>query len=737
MYLIKYTILSLNVIFAVTALSFTPAFAEPIGKQDCVQPVSTNPGAIQKEGCAGGDDPNMGGGTAPMRGGSQPQYCGGSQSLTEGATPNTAGGTAPPSVFERFIINGTSSVSTDIRQFGYELFERPPATFAPVGGVPVGPDYVVGPGDELRVAVWGTVEGQWNVVVDRDGNITLPRLGVLGVTGLTFGELKELLRREFSRYYTGFEMNLSMGALRTIRVYVVGGARRPGAYTVSGLSTLVNALFEAGGPSKTGTLRDIQVKRNGNTVVHFDMYDFLLRGDRTKDVRLMPEDVLFMPAIGPLAGIAGNVKRPAIYELKGEARLLDLIGMAGGLTAAAFKGRVQVLRVEDHSFRAVFEADLIGMEERPEKNFPLQDGDLVKVFPVVESKSTVTLTGAVAVPGEYGISPGVTRLRDVVSQAGGILYYAAYDAELTRVKVAQSGPSTERLVIDLSKVMQDDPAHNITLEVNDYIFVRTVPEWKLYMTVTVKGEVRYPGRYTIKKGERLSSLIERAGGYTDRAYLRGAVFTRESVRELQQRHLDEMVGRLELELLGRGSVEISEALSPEEATIKESELKQKKDFMEKLRAVRAGGRLALRLDAPGKLKGTAYDVELEEGDALVIPPNPESVQVLGAVYNQSAFIYKSRSFSRYVKSAGGYTENADSGRVYILKADGTAQRVGGGLAWDRDSKRWELGGGAIEPGDTVVVPEKLEKVAWLREIRDITQILYQIAVTAGVLIVAF
>ncbi len=729
MHLVKYAILRFNIILAGMVLLFAPAFAEPIGKQHFgVQPVSANPGALQ-----GVSDPRHFGVSDPRHfkegATSADSVRGGSQSME--------GGTAPLSVFEKFIVNGTSLVSTDIRQFGYELFDGPPATFAPVDGVPVGPDYVVGPGDELRVAVWGTVEGQWNVVVDRDGNITLPRLGVLGVTGLTFGELKELLRREFSRYYTGFEMNLSMGALRTIRVYVVGNARRPGAYTVSGLSTLVNALFEAGGPSKTGTLRDIQVKRNGNTVVHFDMYDFLLRGDRTKDVRLMPEDVLFIPAVGPLAGIAGNVKRPAIYELKGEARLLDLIGMAGGLTAIAFEGRVQVLRVEDHKFRAVFEADLIDVERRPEKNFPLQDGDLVKVFPVVESKSTVTLTGAVAVPGEYGISPDVTRMRDVISQAGGLLYYAAYDAELTRVGVTQSGPSTERLVIDLSKAMEGDPAHNITLKVNDYIFVRAVPEWTLYTTVAIKGEVRYPGTYTIKKGERLSSLIERAGGYTDRAYLRGAVFTRESVRELQQRHLDEMVERLEVELLSRGAVEVSKALTPEEASIKESELKQKKDFMERLRAVKASGRLVLRLDAPEKLRGAAYDVELEDGDALIVPPNPESGQDIGAVFNQSAFIYKGGSFSGYVKLAGGYTGNADSGRVYILKADGTAQRVGGGLAWDKDSKRWLLGGTEVEPGDTVVVPEKLEKIAWLREIKDITQILYQIAVTAGVLIVAF
>jgi len=645
-----------------------------------------------------------------------------------------------PSEFEHFIAGKVPlTVSVDIRQFGYDLFRKPPSTFAPVDNIPVGPDYVLGPGDEIRITIWGKIEGQWNVVVDRDGNVSLPKVGILGVTGLTFKELKELLHKEFSKYYTGFEMNVSMGPLRTIRVYVVGNAERPGAYTVSSLSTLVNALFEAGGPSKTGTMRDIQVKRNDKTIVHFDMYDLLLKGDKTKDIRLMPEDVIFIPHVGTLVGIAGNVRNPAIYELKGETRLFDLIQMAGGLTSVAFKGRVQVQRIEDHQFRTIFEGDLIEIEKNPEKNFAIRDGDLVKVFSVVETKNTIIITGAVANPGEYGVTPGVTKVRDVISLSGGLLYYASNQAEITRIKVTQAGPQTERLSVDLSKAMEDDPKHNVPLEINDYLFVRTVPEWELYRTVTISGEVKFPGTYTIKKGERLSSLIERAGGYTDSAYLRGAVFTRERVRELQQRQLDEMVERLERELLGRGAAETAVALSPEEAKTKGYEIKQKRDFAAALKGVKAKGRMAIILNQPELLKKTPYDVELEEGDSLFVPSNPQSIQVIGSVYNQTAFVYdKDKGYSRYIDLAGGYTENADKKRVYILKADGTAVRPQGGflgISWS--SGRWEFGGRELDPGDTIVVPEKLERIAWMREIRDITQILYQIAVTAGVLIVAF
>jgi polysaccharide export outer membrane protein len=627
-------------------------------------------------------------------------------------------------VREAFRIAGIKSplfISDDVRQFGYDLFRNPPSTFAPANEVPVGPDYVLGPGDEIIITVWGKIEGQWDVAVNRDGTVSLPKIGVLGVTGLTFEELKELLHKELSKYYTGFQMSVSMGALRTIKVYVVGSARFPGAYTVSSLSTLVSALFEAGGPAKTGSMRDIELKRNGETVVHFDMYDFLLKGDKTKDARLMPEDVIFIPAIGPVAAIKGSVNRPAIYELKGDTTVSELIDMAGGLSDIAFRGRAQIERIVDNSRQSVLESFI---DEA--RDVRLKPGDIVRVFAIVQDRRVVRLSGAVQREGEYGLKPGMT-VRDLVAIAGGLKYYA-YDreAELTRVSVTEEGPVTEKVTINLKKALEGDAENNIALKEEDYLFIRTVPEWRLYQTVSVMGEVRFPGVFTIKKGERLSSIIERAGGYTENAYLRGSVFTRSRVQVLQQRQLDEMVDRLERELLGAGTAEVAAAFSAEEAKIKEFELKQKREFIEKLKTVRAKGRMVLELDTPEKLRGTIYDIELEEGDSLYIPSNPGSVQVVGSVYNQTAFVYDDeKGYSDYVDLAGGYTENADKKRAYILKTDGTAVRAS------------SVARGNMEPGDTVVVPEKLERVAWLRATKDITQILYQIAVSAGVLIVAF
>lgn len=641
-------------------------------------------------------------------------------------------------VFNMLGIKNPFAVSTSLKQFGYDLFRQPPSTFAPVENVPVGHDYVIGPGDELRIAIWGKVEGQWTVAVDRDGNINIPKLGILGVTGLTFRELKDVIHKEFSKYFTGFEMNISMGSLKTIRVYVVGNAERPGAYTVSSLSTLINALFEAGGPSKTGTMRDIQVKRNGATVVSFDMYDFLLRGDKTKDVRLMSEDVIFIPPVGHLAAIAGSVKNPAIYELKNETTISKLIDMAGGLSTVAFTGRIQIERIIDNQRQIVFESDYTPVKDA---QMVLKSGDILKIFQIVQDRHTVKISGAVHREGEYGFTAGMS-LKDLVSMSGGLKYYAYnQNAELTRINITNDGPKTEKIILNLEKALNGDADNNISLQKNDYLFVRSIPEWKLYETVSIQGEVKFPGTYAIKKSEQLSSLIERAGGYTDNAHLRGALFTRERVRELQQLSIEEMIKRLERDLFAEGSLQVSTALSREEIEAKKVEIAQKQKFIEELKTVKATGRLTIRLAHIRLLKGSEYDIELEEGDSLVIPTKNAVVNVAGSVMSPGSFVYSPRlDYKDYIKMAGSYSKYADTGNVYVLKVDGSARQLSSGLlGWNPFKSRWEMAAFGedikeIEPGDSIVVPDKLERVAWLRDIKDLTQILMQMAVTAGVIL---
>jgi protein involved in polysaccharide export with SLBB domain len=561
---------------------------------------------------------------------------------------------------------------------------------------------------------------------------------MISVAGLTFKEAKEVIQKEYSKYFSGFEMNVSLGALRTITVYVVGNVQWPGSYSISSLSTIVNALFAAGGPSKSGSMRDIQVKRNGEEVVHFDLYDLLLKGDKTNDIRLMPQDVVFVPPIGPVAAVAGSVNIPALYELKSESKISQLIEMAGGVNPVAFEGRIQVERIVDGTRQIVFESDL---EKIRDQGISLRSGDIVKVYQVVSDKRVVRVSGAVQREGEYGFTPGMT-VRDLMLLTGGPKFYTNLkEAELTRVTVTDEGPKTDKIIVNLEKAIAGEPGQNLPLRENDYLFVRTVPEWKLYQTVTISGEVKYPGTYTIQKGEKLSSLIKRAGGFTDRAYLKGAVFTRERVRQIQQRQLDEIADRLEREMASIGALGVATATTSEEAGIKKSEIGQMRGFLEAVRKAKAKGRLVVPIADIGKRTGAPEYIELEEGDSLFIPADPQSIQVSGSVFNQTAFLYDAdKDISGYIKLAGGYTENADKKRLYVLKVDGTAVRPESGISsffWSDSSGGWESGSRHLDPGDTIVVPENLERIAWMRNIKDITQILYQIAVTAGVLIVAF
>jgi len=646
----------------------------------------------------------------------------------------------PDRISESFRLLGIASpysISTDLKHFGFDLFQQGRTGFQATNRLPVGPDYILGPGDELRITVWGKVEGAWNIQIDRDGTVRLPKAGVVAVGGLTFEQAREVLRKEFSRYYTGFEMNVTLGALRTMTVYVVGNARQPGAYTVSSLATMINVLIQAGGPTKTGSLRGIQIRRGGETVARFDLYDFLLRGDKSGDQHLLPEDVIFIPPVGPVAAIAGNVNTPGLYELKDERTVSQLVALAGGLNTVAFRGRLQIERIMDNNRQIVFESDL---EESKEKEVDIRSGDILKVFQVVKDKRTVRIVGAVQRDGEYGFRSGMT-VKDLIALSGGTKYYAYLkEAELTRLSLTEQGPKVEKVTIDLEKALAGDPGANVAMQENDQLSIRTIPEWRMYSQVTLQGELRYPGIYTVRKGEKLSSLIERAGGFTGNAYPRGAMFTRESVRELQQKRLEESIERLDRELTLRGSAALSTAATPEELKAKEGEIKQAREFLEKLKTVRATGRVVLDIASPEAMKNSIYDIELENGDTLYVPENPRTLQTLGAVFNQTAFVYDgTKGVEDYVEKAGGYTEFADKDRVYVLKVNGSAVRP--------ESKRFFIFSGSpeetrdgkplLEPGDSIVVPEKLERIAWIRETKDITQILFQVAVSAGVVIALF
>ena len=614
-------------------------------------------------------------------------------------------------------------------RYGMSFFRQPASTYAPLDSVPVTAGYLLGPDDELVITLWGMVEENFNVTINRDGMAHVPHIGATRLAGYTLDEAKRILRAAFDRYFTDYQMNVSMGGLRSVTVYVTGDVRRPGAYTVSSFATLVNALLASGGPSNAGTLRRVELKRGGKTIVEFDMYDLLLKGDKTKDIRLLPEDVIFVPPVGPLVGLAGELRRPGVYELKGKTRVQDLLWLAGGISGQTFKGRVQYYKIHDRYYRTVSEGSLDGLAGNL-----LSDGDVLRLFPVVDIPTIVKIGGPVGRPGTYGVVPGVTRVSELIAQAGGLLVTASNRAELTRVTPTLDGPVTQRFEIDLPAALRGDPSNDLVLQLDDYLFVRVIPEWESQRMVSVTGEVLHPGTYAVVKGERLSDLLRRCGGFTSRASVRGAVFTRLRVAVEQRKELNRVADQMERDML-ESERELAATQASPGAYAEES--KRRRQLIESLRSIDVLGRVVVKLDVPEALSGTPWDVELENGDALRVPEIPSTVEVMGAVYAASSHVYNPRmGIDDYVNTAGGYLRSAHKRMLYLLKADGTIVRLTRGSSL-LSKRKWTPSKGfsaVVEPGDTIVAPVKYSNRQSFESFRDAVDIIYKVAVAVGVIL---
>ena len=315
----------------------------------------------------------------------------------------------PPTEFQQMIANSTGKT---LPIYGAHLFRNPPSTFAPLNMVPVTPDYVVGPGDELLIQTWGQVTLNSRFTVDRSGSIYIPQVGTLHVSGLKFAQVQDYLKEQMGRVFRNFDLNVNMGQLRSIQVFVVGQARQPGSYTISSLSTLVTAIFSTGGPAPQGSMRHIQLKRAGKVIVDFDLYDLLEHGDKTNDAQLLPGDVIYIPPVGPQVAVAGSVNAPAIYELKSatDSTVGDVLELAAGLTNVASGEKIRLERVDERRLRSISEVAL----DAQGRATVLRDGDLLELVAVVNQyKDAVTLRGNVANPGRYTWKPGM-RVRDLI-----------------------------------------------------------------------------------------------------------------------------------------------------------------------------------------------------------------------------------------------------------------------------------------------------------------------------------
>jgi polysaccharide export outer membrane protein len=691
--------------------------------------------------------------------------------------------------------------------FGYDVFSQAkPSTFAPSDFVSVPADYPINSGDEIVLMVWGRINEESRLRVSRNGTINLPRIGPVSVAGLPFELVqKNILDRVCA--IEGVHASVSMGQLRSIGIYIVGEVSVPGFYTISSLSNVTNALFAAGGPTKRGSLRNIQLKRNGRLVASIDYYDFLLSGSDRSGLRLQSGDVIYIPIVQSMAAIAGNVRRSALYELKGTTSLSELVRLAGGVTPAGWMNRMQVERFSNNQFQSVLDISSENKDRFP--SFEIQDGDIVKIFPVLEKdKNAVYLSGNVLRPGKYEFKRGMRvgdlipdyrsllpetyfnygiilrqnsetfintlfpfnvkkvldapssadnlalqskdeviiynrdffepdrtvsvdgavnkpgsfkllenmKIRDLVLQAGGLRIDASpIRGELYRRDIDSGRVEINKTEFCVDCAMKNDTNHNYFLNRSDRVFIRQKMGWEEERKVSLGGQFVYPGTYIILEGETLGKLIKRAGGFKNDAYLAASVFTRSSVRELENQRNKEYQQQLDIDIISLSSKLTAKEKDNEARAVLNEQLLMK----EKLKLTAPVGRVILDLT-----KQENYEnFSLETGDALFIPRDMNTVMVFGEVFNPATFAFKKDNTSPwyYVESAGGMRETSDKKHVYVIKANG---RVITG-------KMQRMSSVKLEPGDAVVVPPLLRASNAFKTFLDTIEVIYKIAVSSA------
>ncbi len=633
-----------------------------------------------------------------------------------------------PSLFEL-------TLPGSLRQFGYDLFNRTVSTFAPPSTMPVGPDYQIGPGDQFTLTLWGTTEGIYSLLVTKEGHVTLPKVGVVSVAGIRFGELERTLKRHLSKYYNDFNLSIAMGGLKTLTVYVVGEVGRPGSYSLSSLTTVYGALFVAGGPTKQGTLRKIQVLRSGKVVKTIDLYEFLLKGDRSQDIRLQHEDTVFVPLIGPIAGVSGTVYRPAIYELKGRETLGEVIQTAGGIMPMALGGSLQLTRYEDNQRKVFLDIKLAAQQHEVLKTVELfrekvLNMDTIAIRPVYDGIwETITLSGAVRHPGEVQWRPDL-KLKEVIEQ-GGLLPAA----DLTKAEIIRlSSDFTDRqiIAIDLGALLTGDAAQDLPLQPKDEVKVYT--RFKSAEKVAVAGEVLRPGSYEVMKGDRLSDLLLRVGGFTKEAYPYGAVFKRADVKNSQEKNLQSFIVRMQSQVLQNAATGSAQALSPEDATAAKAEMVLNQALVENLKNMREQyeGRVAITItDNVDQWAGSPDDLLLKDGDSIFVPKRPQEVLVTGEVHSPSGQVFlPGLKVKDVINRTGGYTKYAEKDQVYVLQANGSAVSGASPSIGNIEDKE-------LKAGDTVFVPQKTERNAGMRLTKDIVDIMFKTAVVIATIMILF
>jgi len=690
-----------------------------------------------------------------------------------------------------------------LRVFGYDMFNVSPSSFAPSAPTSVPPDYTLGPGDNIIVNLWGRVDLELDLTVDREGKVFIPKAGDLTVWGLTLDQFEEKLKKKLSTIYSDFEMNVIMGKIRQIKVFVFGEAKNPGGYTVSSLSTLFNALYMAGGSNQRGSMRKIKLIRNNKEIATVDLYDFLLKGYNKDDIKLASNDVVYVPVAGPTVKIEGEIKRPAIYELKGGERILDLVDLAGGFKPTAYLQRVMVNRIADQDQRLLLDVDLHNQSTKGKENLMLKDGDNVSIFSIfdqienlvwidgkvkhagtfqrnpgmrvwdlikggeqlqkdayllradlirthpderkeiipinlekvladdstenivlmdgdsltvygyweVKRKKFVTIDGAVKKPGKYQLYENM-KISDLIFLAGNPLRSAYMSrAEIAHLNPGKPADITYLNLKDLYADSQDfmvkqNPGVDILLKEDDQVFIREIPEWSLQKTVTLVGEVVFPGKYALEReNETLYHLLQRAGGLTPQAFPKGAVFVRSSIiQDVENRNIQEVVANTQL----LESDSLGNMIPPSVTAFNPNKL----------------NRVVIDLPKILEEKGEESDMVLQHGDSISVPKIPSETQVVGSVGSGGSSIsfLEGKKVKHYIDRAGGYTRNSDKNQTRLIKADGRV--ISGGSSRGR----------RVELGDVIVVPQRIKQDRdWMKSFANAAAIISGVATTIFVI----
>ncbi len=721
--------------------------------------------------------------------------------------------TAPSALERVYRERYDSALSASLAQFGYEFFSAQPDLRRP--DAPADAAYVLGPGDMLGVRLMGAaLDREAALPVSREGNLDLPGMGLVAVSGLPLAKAEAAVTAFARRYAPGVEARLRVTRMRDLEVYVVGEVERPGLTRAPGRATTLSALIAAGGIKKSGSLRKVRVTRGGKDIAQLDLYGLLLLGrlgEAAGDVPLVSGDVVFVPRIGPTAAVAGAVSDPRIYELAGERGLADVLALAGGGLPQAEVRRVLVRAFSPGAGFGVRDIDAT----RPGalKAEPVADGDLLEVrfqpaewpravrleghvrqpevlawreglrlsdvlaspeqlkpgavtdfgllrrwdarasrwsvsaFPlgqvlakshdmplaphdVIEVLSReaygvsepVSLRGAVWKEGDHELTPGMT-LVDLLALGGGLRFGAdAARIEVSRKRLLAGEAVTESVTVDLAS------DRGFPLQPHDTVLVPGLKDATAFRQAAITGQVRYPGVYRIENGETLSSLIRRAGGFTPEAYFHGARFTSLRARAVQQESLDRLVREMEMwadKLLAEQAQTTAEPEETEGAREARAGLGK---LLARLHEVKAEGRVAIVLANLEDFAGSEHDFVLEDGDELDVPAKPSFVSVVGSVYTPSSFLYRPEDrVDDYLSRSGGPTRNADKRHMYVLKANGEVLSMAQSGMGSHRFKSLRL-----MPGDTLVVPEDLERVPYFRFFRGITDSLFKIATTAGI-----